>query len=77
MKVKELLNIRQTRIVALDGKTGKVLFDTSRNKKEYYSKYNDGEVINIWADLYAHKEHFNTRFKPYIKCFVSHGSWDI
>lgn len=30
MKVKELLNIRQTRIVALDGKNGKVLFDTSK-----------------------------------------------
>lgn len=77
MKVKELLNIRQTRIVALDGKTGKVLFDTSRNKNKYYSKYNDGEIIGIWAYLYAHNEHFNTWFEPYIKCFVSHGSWDI
>lgn len=76
MKVKELLNIKQTRLIALDGKTGKTLFDTSRNKKEYYSRYNDGEVINIWADLYAHNNNFNTWFETCIKCFVSHKSWE-
>ncbi len=64
-------------LIALDGKTGKVLFDTLRNKKEYIKQFREGEVISLWADVRHCKGiAYADYFKPVMKCYVSHNSWE-
>ena len=38
-------------LIALDSKDGKILFDTSKNKREYISKFSSGEIDCLWADV--------------------------
>lgn len=64
-------------LIALDGKTGKILFDTSRNKREQIEKYFDGEVIALWADVKLQKGiAYGDYILPVMKCYVSHNSWE-
>lgn len=62
-------------LIALDGKDGKVLFDTSRNKREHISKYANGEILSLWADVRRVESVYGGYIKPVIKCYVSHDSW--
>ena len=63
-------------LIALDGKDGKVLFDTLRNKPERISMYANGEIISLWSDVRLCKGiAFGDFFKPVMKCYVSHNSW--
>ena len=68
--------ILQGDLIALDGKTGRVLFDTRRHKKEHINKYKSGEVISLWSDVrYCKGIAFGDYFRPVMKCYVSHESW--
>ena len=62
-------------IIALDGRDGKVLFDSRRNKKEHIQKYLDGKIISLWADARRVDIPFGAHFIPVIKVYLSHGSW--
>ena len=57
-------------------KDGKILFDTSKNKTEYISKYSNGEIDCLWADVKHIKGvAFGDYFKAVMKCYVVHDSW--
>lgn len=65
-------------LVALDAYDGKILFDTSRNKRETVEKYKKGEVIALWSDVKLCRGiGFGDYFKPVMKCYVSHESWEV
>lgn len=61
-------------LIALDAKDGRILFDTSKNKKEYIEKFKTGQVLSIWADLRNRGGEWNGYYAPVIKCYVSHDS---
>lgn len=64
-------------LIALDSKNGKILFDTHKNKEEYYEKYKSGEVISLWSDVRLIKGiGYGDSFKPVMKCYVLHDSWE-
>ena len=63
-------------LIAFDGKDGKILFDTARNKRNQIEKFFEGEVIALWADVKLKKGvGFGDYFVPVMKCYVSHNSW--
>ena len=62
-------------LIALDGKDGKILFDTDRNKREHINKYSSGEILSLWADVKLLRGAFGDYFKPVMKCYVHHDSW--
>lgn len=63
-------------LIALDAKDGKILFDTSKNKREYINKYLTGEIISLWADCkHMRGLSYGDYFKPVMKCYISHNSW--
>lgn len=63
-------------LIALDAKTGKVLFDTVRHRREYIEQFKSGEVFSLWADVRKmNNGAWNTYFTPVMKCYVSHDSW--
>ena len=62
-------------LIALDGKDGKILFDTDRNKREHINKYSSGEILSLWADVKLLRGTFGDYFKPVMKCYVHHDSW--
>lgn len=86
MTVADLLEKRQSGIftddkilkgelIALDGMTGRNLFDTRRSKKETITKYSSGEIISLWADVRWCKSPFGDYIMPVMKCYVEHDSW--
>ena len=70
--------LQSNRVIALDGKDGKILFDTYKNKSAYIEKYMSAEVISIWA---SNKErgsycgYSGTYFQPCTMLYLSHDSW--
>ena len=62
-------------LIALDGMTGRSLFDTRRSKKETITKYSSGEIISLWADVRWCKSTFGDYIMPVMKCYVAHDSW--
>ena len=62
-------------LIALDGMTGRNLFDTRRSKKETITKYSSGEIISLWADVRWCKSPFGDYIMPVMKCYVAHDSW--
>lgn len=62
-------------LIALDGMTGRILFDTHRSKKETIKKYSSGEVIALWADIKSIENPFGDYIMPVMKCYVAHDSW--
>ena len=69
--------IIESRLIAYDSKTGKVLFNTGFTKVNYtkIKKYLDATVINIWANVKTHGKKFNTCVEPVIECYLLHDSW--
>ena len=64
-------------LIALDSMDGKILFDTYRNKAEHIQKFLRGEVVALWADVrLCRGVSFGDYFKPVMKCYVRHGSWE-
>lgn len=63
-------------LIALDSKDGRILFDTSKNKREYINKFSKGEITCLWADVkYIKGVAFGDYFKAVMKCYVVHDSW--
>ncbi|MBR6271387.1 MAG: hypothetical protein IKR26_04465 [Lachnospiraceae bacterium] len=62
-------------LIVLDAKDGKILFDTSRNKREWINSFANGEILSLWADAKPIRGVYGKCFKPVIKCFVCHDSW--
>lgn len=60
------------RIIAMSCKTGKQLFDTSKNKESHISKYYGCEVGDIWTDIKVTGNHdFGRSFaEPVIMLYV-------
>ena len=61
--------------IALDAKDGKLLFDTSRNKKDYIAQFLTGEISSLWSDVRKVRGIYGDYFKPVMKCYVLHNSW--
>lgn len=76
MIISDLLDKQVGELIALDGKDGRILFDTSKNKREYIEQFKTGQVVAIWAEL-RHRglDEWGGYYKPIIKCYVSHDSW--
>ena len=69
--------ILKCELIALDGMTGRSLFDTRRSKKETVAKYSSGEIIFLWADVrLCRGVGYGDYFKPVMKCYVAHDSWE-
>lgn len=64
-------------MIALDGKDGKILFDTRKNKEEFIQKYHDGEILGIWVDLKLtkHSGFASSDVEAVLMCYVSHNTW--
>lgn len=76
MTVKEILNISESEIVALDGKDGKTLFDSRQNRREYIEKYNNGKVLHIWSGIRTKRgDDFYATVSAVLMLYVSHNSW--
>ena len=71
--------ILQGRLIALDGGTGKQLFDTHKNKAEYVKQFYEAEIGSIWASNKSRQDHGFTGewFQPVTMVFLSHNSWLI
>lgn len=74
MTIQELRELGRNNIIAYNGRDCKILFDTSKNKKEYVDKYDKGEILRIWADMKQCNNVFGGYYKPVIKCYVSNES---
>ena len=72
MKVKDLFTIGEpytgvfSRVIAFDTKAFKVLFDTAKDSERRMTRYDDGEVVAIWADLMKERD----SYVPVIYCKV-------
>lgn len=63
-------------LIALDAKDGRILFDTSKNKREHIEQFKTGQVLSIWADLRRRGlGSWSGYYVPVIKCYVRHDSW--
>ena len=86
MKVKDLIEkadtlnddvILKSALIALDAHNGRILFDTTKNKKIYIRKYLNGEILALWSDVrYCKGIGYGDYFKPVTKCYVKHNSWE-
>ena len=85
MRVKDLIDkqglfndpLIKSNLIAQDGKDGKVLFDTRRNKQEVIDRYREGEIIALWAD-FARSDAvggYGATAYPIIRIYVHHDSW--
>lgn len=63
-------------LIALDAHDGKVLFDTSRNKKEHIAKFMNGKILHLWADVKRVETPFGDNFRPVMMCYLSYKSWE-
>ena len=72
MKVSELLELSESKIVAMRSDNGKTVFDTRRNNKEFAKKYADVEVLTIWSEVRTEKSiGFSQWIVPVIVCYLS------
>ena len=63
-------------LIALDSKDGRILFDTSKNKRKYINKFSNDEIVCLWADVrHVKGVTFGDYFKAVMKCYVVHNSW--
>lgn len=51
MRLFELLAISRVHVKALSSGSGKVVFDTHRNKNAFVKRFDDCEVRNIWTEV--------------------------
>lgn len=68
--------VAKSRVIALDAKDSKILFDTGKNKQEYIDKFMSGRIIHLLSDV-VHLGNSETivHIDPVIKIYVSHDSW--
>ena len=71
MKVKELLEMCESKIIAMRSDNGKTVFDTRKNKIEYVKKYEDVDVLTMWSEVRTEKSiGFWQRIEPVIVCYL-------
>lgn len=75
MTVADLMEVAKTYVVALDGMNGKKLFDTSINKKEYYEKYYNVEITDLWSEMRKTGSSYNSFYKQILCCYILH-KWE-
>lgn len=76
LKVKDLLEICESKIVAMRGDNGKIVFDTRKNNKEYVKKYEDVDVLTMWSEVRTEKTiGFSQYIVPVIVCYLD--AYDI
>ena len=63
--------VAKSKVIAMDARDGKILFDTGKNKQEYIDQFMKGEIVSLWADFI----HVGNLIDPVIKIYVSHNSW--
>ena len=72
MKVKELLEMCESKIVAMRSDNGKTVFDTRINNIEYAKKYADVDVLTMWSEVRTNKTiGFSQMIVPVIVCYLS------
>lgn len=88
MKVRDLLEVQKdegwitntickSRVIALDAKDGKILFDTYKNKSEYVEKFFDGDVSALWSDIKTDVSMgYGNLYKGVVMLYLRHGSWE-
>lgn len=76
-RVSDILKIAKGRVIALDSQTGKMLFDTHRNKGEYIDQFMRGEVLDVWTELKTtqHLGFASASVDAVLMMYVSHDSW--
>ena len=76
-RVSDIMGIAKGRVIALDGKTGKVLFDTDRNKGKHIDQFMHGEVLDVWTDIKTmrHMGFASASVDAVLMMYVSHDSW--
>ena len=68
--------VAKARVIALDAKDSKILFDTGKNKPEYIDQFMKGEIVSLWADvIHIGSSKMIVHIDPVIKIYVSHDSW--
>lgn len=69
----------KNRMIALDGGTGKIIFDTAKNKKDFVRNYYPGIISAMWVEMREWKGHspgFGPQtYEPVLMAFVEHNSW--
>ena len=73
MKLRELLGITHGDVKALSGRSGKVVFDTHRNKEGYVKQFWDCEVLNIWMEVHSGDTCGFTQTVTQKLCLYLHG----
>ena len=64
-------NVLRCNLVALDAKSGVVVFDTRRVRIEKLKRYHEYEVTALWADVeIVRRFAYGDYAKPILKCFV-------
>ena len=82
MTVRDMLEERGTfglafckgRLIAYDGKDGKKIFDTRKNKRELVEKYYNARVDCIWSEIVTEDSTFGNRAEPVTKCYLVHNT---
>ena len=63
----------KSRVIAYDGKDGKIVFDTNKNKEKFYRKFMSCEILSIWADAKRFEGiGYGCTFEPLICVFLKH-----
>lgn len=68
----------ESKLIAYDSKTGKMLFNTGLSKVNYrkIKKYLNATVIKMWSNVKTRGKAFNTYIEPVIECYLLHDSWE-
>ena len=74
MTVKELLDLHEGRLIAIDSSTGLPLFDSEADRDDKIDRYANGTLMAIWPSAKIGNA-FSTRIDICIKCYVKHNSW--
>lgn len=76
LTVEDIVSNCENRVIALNGKDGKKMFDTRNNKRDYIAQFYGREVLCIWADVIVNPYGgFNPSIEPVVKCYVSNYPW--
>ena len=76
-RVSDIMELAYGRVIALDGKNGKVLFDTSKNQKKDIVQFMRGEVFGFWTDIKTtqHNGFASASAEAVLMMDVLHDSW--
>ena len=64
----------KNRMIAKDGSTGKILFDTRNNKKAYVEKFFDRQIIAMWVEMREiwKPSGFMASYEAVLCCYIHH-----